>query len=461
MSTLIQNGALVLPAGLTKADLRIADGKIAEIGPNLPLGDSVPVDAAGKLIFPGFIDTHTHFEMNKGLPNETADDWVSGTKAAVVGGTTCVLDFAEPLRGCSLASALDTWHGRADGRASCHYSFHMTIKDWDPRIRAELKDMTAAGITSYKVYLAYDNLRVSDATAYEVIRAVGEEGGVLGCHCENGDLVTEGVKAQKAAGRMGPSAHPLSRPPLVEAEAIGRWLSIAELAGYPVNIVHLSTRRGLEVARAARNRGQELYIESCPQYLLLNDSKYQLPGFESAKFVLSPPLRGAEDNAALWEALSAGEVDTMGTDHCSFDYDGVKTLGRDDFSKIPNGMPGVEHRPVLMYTAGVASGRITAVDMARVLAENPARLFGMYPKLGVLAVGSDADIVIWDPAARWTFSAENQTQNVDYTPYEGIPVQGRAETVYLDGQPVVQNGRLVKENQGRFVPRGPSQFWRK
>lgn len=460
MSTLIQNGTLVLPTGLTKADLRIADGKITEIGPCLPLGDSAPVDAAGKLIFPGFIDTHTHFEMNKGLPNETADDWVTGTRAAVVGGTTCVLDFAEPLRGCSLASALDTWHGRADGRASCHYSFHMTIKDWDPRIRAELKDMTAAGITSYKVYLAYDNLRVSDAAAYEVIRAVGEEGGVLGCHCENGDLVTEGIRAQKAAGHMGPSAHPRSRPPLVEAEAIDRWLSIAELAGYPVNIVHLSTRRGLEVARAARSRGQELYIESCPQYLLLNESKYQLSGFESAKFVLSPPLRAAADNAALWEALAAGEVDTMGTDHCSFDYDGVKTLGRDDFSKIPNGMPGVEHRPVLMYTAGVAAGRITAVDMARVLAENPARLFGMYPHKGVLAVGSDADIVVWDPSARWTISVENQTQNVDYTPYEGCSVQGRAESVYLGGERVVEGGRLVRENRGGFVRRGSAQFWR-
>ena len=332
MSILIQNGTLLCPEGPVKADLRVEDGKIAQLGPALPAGDSQVLDAAGKLVFPGFIDTHTHFEMNKGLPNETADDWASGTRAAVAGGTTCVLDFAEPVKGASLASAAEEWHRRADGRSSCHYGFHMTIKDWDLRIREELPAMTAEGITSYKVYLAYDNLRVTDGVAYEVLRAVAEQGGVVGCHCENGDLVTEGIAAQKAAGHLSPAAHPLSRPAAVEAEAVGRWLAIAELAGCPVNVVHLSTRRGLELVRAARERGQKVYVETCPQYLLLNDSKYQLPGFESAKFVLSPPLRKADDQATLWEALRSGEVDTVGTDHCSFDFDGVKTLGRDGVS---------------------------------------------------------------------------------------------------------------------------------
>lgn len=461
MSILIQNGTLVLSDCLIKADLRVEGGKITGLGARLSAGDSKCIDAAGRLVFPGFIDTHTHFEMNKGLPNETADDWVTGTRAAVVGGTTCVLDFAEPQRGCSLSSALDTWHGRADGRASCNYSFHMTIKDWDQRIRDELPAMTAAGITSYKVYLAYDNLRVSDAQAFEIIRAVGGQGGILGCHCENGDMVSEGIACQKALGHLTPAAHPLSRPPVVEAEAVARWLALAELAGYPVNIVHLSTLRGLEVARTARKRGQQLYVESCPQYLLLNDSKYQLPGFESGKFVLSPPLRSEADRAALWGALEHGEIDTIGTDHCSFDFDGVKTLGEDDFSKIPNGLPGVEHRPVLMYTAGVAAGRISEPQMAKALAENPARLFGMYPQKGVLAVGSDADIVIWNPDARWTITAAEQAQNVDYTPYEGMEVRGRAETVLLNGEIVVDGGALVQERRGRFVRRGPSQFWRR
>ncbi len=460
MSILIQNGILVLPTGPIQADLRVAGGRIAELGPGLAPGASRVIDAQERLVFPGFIDTHTHFEMNKGFPNETADDWYTGTRAALAGGTTTVLDFAEPERGATLASALETWHGRADGAACCNYGFHMTVKDWSPSIRSELREMTAAGVTSYKVYLAYDNLRLSDAAAYEVVKAVGAEGGVVGCHCENGDLVTEGIRAQQAAGNLSPAAHPLSRPPAVEAEAVGRWLTIAELAGCPVNIVHLSTLRGLEAVRAARTRGQRLYVETCPQYLLLDERSYRLPGFESAKFVLSPPLRAQENCAALWDALEAGEIDTIGTDHCSFRFHGAKELGREDFSKIPNGIPGVEHRPSLMYTYGVAAGRITAVDMARLLAENPARLFGMYPQKGVLAVGSDADLVIFDPNDTGRITAETQYQNVDYTPYEGMALRGRVDTVLLGGEVAVEGSRVLLERRGRYVSRGPSGFWR-
>lgn len=460
MSILIQNGILVLPTGPIQADLRVAGGRIAELGPGLAPGASRVIDAQERLVFPGFIDTHTHFEMNKGFPNETADDWYTGTRAALAGGTTTVLDFAEPERGATLASALETWHGRADGAACCNYGFHMTVKDWSPSIRSELREMTAAGVTSYKVYLAYDNLRLSDAAAYEVVKAVGAEGGVVGCHCENGDLVTEGIRAQQAAGNLSPAAHPLSRPPAVEAEAVGRWLTIAELAGCPVNSVHLSTLRGLEAVRAARTRGQRLYVETCPQYLLLDERSYRLPGFESAKFVLSPPLRAQENCAALWDALEAGEIDTIGTDHCSFRFHGAKELGREDFSKIPNGIPGVEHRPSLMYTYGVAAGRITAVDMARLLAENPARLFGMYPQKGVLAVGSDADLVIFDPNDTGRITAETQYQNVDYTPYEGMALRGRVDTVLLGGEVAVEGGRVLLERRGRYVSRGPSGFWR-
>ena len=460
MSILIQNGILVLPTGPIQADLRVAGGRIAELGPGLAPGASRVIDAQERLVFPGFIDTHTHFEMNKGFPNETADDWYTGTRAALAGGTTTVLDFAEPERGATLASALETWHGRADGAACCNYGFHMTVKDWSPSIRSELREMTAAGVTSYKVYLAYDNLRLSDAAAYEVVKAVGAEGGVVGCHCENGDLVTEGIRAQQAAGNLSPAAHPLSRPPAVEAEAVGRWLTIAELAGCPVNIVHLSTLRGLEAVRAARTRGQRLYVETCPQYLLLDERSYRLPGFESAKFVLSPPLRAQEKCAALWDALEEGEIDTIGTDHCSFRFHGAKELGREDFSKIPNGIPGVEHRPSLMYTYGVAAGRITAVDMARLLAENPARLFGMYPQKGVLAVGSDADLVIFDPNDTGRITAETQYQNVDYTPYEGMALRGRVDTVLLGGEVAVEGGRVLLERRGRYVSRGPSGFWR-
>ncbi len=460
MSVLIQNGTLVCPEGPVKAGLRVEGEKIVEIGPDLPAGDSRVLDAAGKLVFPGFIDTHTHFEMNKGTPRETADGWASGTLAALAGGTTTVLDFAEPERGASLASALDVWHSRADGIASCHYGFHMTIKDWNPAIQRELADMDRAGVTSYKVYFAYDNLRVSDGTALEVVRAVGERGGIVGCHCENGDLVSAGIAAQKAAGNLGPAAHPLSRPGLVEAEAVNRWLTIGELAGYPVNIVHLSTRRGLELVRMARERGQAAYVETCPQYLLLDDRKYQLPGFESAKFVLSPPLRGVEDQAALWAGLEAGEIDTIGTDHCSFHFHGVKELGREDFSQIPNGIPGVEHRPVLLYTAGVAAGRLTAHQMMKLLSEQPAKLFGMYPQKGALAVGSDADIVIFDPEYTGRITAAGQHQAVDYTPYEGFETRGRVEAVLLSGEIAVEAGQVIAPGRGRFVHRGPSEFWR-
>ena len=405
-------------------------------------------------------DMHTHFEMNKGLPNETADNWATGTRAALAGGTTCVLDFAEPERGCSLQSALDEWHARADGHASCNYGFHMTIKDWDPRIRDELPRMTAQGVTSYKVYLAYDNMRVSDGVAYEVIKAVGREGGVVGCHCENGDLVDEGIAELKAAGKLSPAAHPLSRPPAVEAEAVNRWLAMAEQAGYPVNVVHLSTRRGLEAARAARARGQKVYLETCPQYLTLTEENYQLPGFERAKYVFSPPLRPRSDVDALWEALERGEIDTVGTDHCSFNFYGAKELGRDDFSKIPNGIPGVEHRPVLLYTAGVAAGRMSAHQLMQVLSEQPAKLFGMFPQKGALAVGSDADIVIFDPDSTQRITARTQYQNVDYTPYEGMQASCRVEHVFLSGVEAVQNGNVLSPPRGHYVRRGPSQFWR-
>ena len=460
MSILIQNGTLLCPDGPVRADLRVEGDKIAEIGPSLPVGESTVLDAAGKLVFPGFIDTHTHFEMNKGTIRETADNWTTGTRAALAGGTTCVLDFAEPARGCSLQSALDEWHARADGHASCHYGFHMTIKDWDSRIQAEIPAMTAQGVTSYKVYLAYANIRVSDAVAYEAIKAVAREGGVVGCHCENGDLIDQAIAELKAAGKLSPASHPLSHPAVMEAEAVTRWLALAEQAGWQVIVVHLSSRRGLEAARAARARGQKVYLESCPQYFTLTEEKYALPGFEGAKYVCAPPLRPQSDVDALWEALEGGEIDTIGTDHCSFRFQPTKMLGKDDFSAIPGGIPGTEHRPALMYTCGVSTGRITAHQMMQALAEHPAKLFGMFPQKGALAVGSDADITIFDPNLSWTISAAGQYQNVDYTPYEGMAMAGRTDTVLLSGQVAVADGKVLAEGLGRYVHRGPAQFWR-
>ena len=459
MSILIQNGTLILPQGPTAADLRVNEGKISEIGANLPVGDSKTVDAGGKLVFPGFIDTHTHFEMNKGLPTESADNWAAASRSALAGGTTTVLDFSEPLRGASLQSGLDEWHSRADGVSSCNYSFHMTIKDWDSRIAAELPAMTAQGITSYKVYMAYV-IRMTDVQIYEALQAIAKEGAVCGCHCENGPLADERIAQLLAAGRTGPDSHPVARPPEVEAEAVDRWLTIAELVGIPVNIVHLSTARSLEHVRAARARGQKVYVETCPQYLFLDESVYHLPGFESAKYIFAPPARPLGNQEALWKGIEDGAVDTIGTDHCSFDYAGAKQLGKDDFSKIPGGLPGTEDRPVLMYTAGVAGGRISANRMMELLSEQPARLFGMFPRKGTLAVGSDGDIVIFDPDKTGCIQNATRHNACDYDPYEGMATVGAVETVLLNGEVAVEGGEPVLEHKGQFVKRGPAQFWR-
>lgn len=458
MKTLIQNGEVVSGGGVCRADVLIEDGVIRAVGEGAQEPDAQVVDAEGMLVFPGFIDTHTHLDMDTQTAH-TADNFASGTAAAVSGGTTTVLDFATQNKGETLRGALSNWHTLADGKSACDYGFHMAITDWNRSIKQELPDMPKAGVTSYKLYMAYDNLRVSDAAIYEVLRAVKEQGGVVGVHCENGDLVNELIKEQLAQGNTGTAAHPLSRPDTVEEEAVNRYLAIAKVADCPVNIVHLSTQKGLEAVRRARADGQKVYVETCPQYLLLEDSVYEKPDFEGAKYVMSPPLRKKEDNAALWQAVRGGEVDTIGTDHCPFLWKD-KQLGKDDFSKIPNGAPGVDQRAQLMYTYGVCEERITVADLCRLLAENPAKLFGMYPKKGAIAVGSDADIVLWDKAYRGAITNENQQSACDFTPYDGFAVKGRAAYVFLRGRLVAREGTVLIKDAGRYVPRGACGFWR-
>ncbi len=458
MGILLKGGTVVSAAGSKLADIRIKGETIAQVGKDLAAQEDTVIDVSGKLLFPGFIDTHTHFDLDNGV-FMTADDFETGTKAAVAGGTTCVLDFATQNKGETLCEALENWHKKADGRSSCDYGFHMAITDWKPEVEKELPLMTKEGVTSYKLYMAYDNLRVSDKEIFDVLKAVKKEHGIVGMHCENGDLVNKLVAEQKAAGNMEPKAHPLSRPDTVEAEAIYRYMAIAKMADAPVNVVHLSTKRGLELIKAARKEGQKVYIETCPQYLLLQDDKYSLPDFEGAKYVMSPPLRKVQDREALWQAIGENVVDTVGTDHCSFNFFGQKDYGKDDFSKIPNGGPGVEHRPALMYHFGVDTGKITKEQMCRLLSENPARLFGMYPEKGALQVGSDADIVVWNPSVAWKITAKEQLQNVDYTPYEGISVTGRAEIVFLRGQKVAENGKIVAEKKGNYVHRTACEYF--
>jgi len=456
MDLLIKGGTIVTAEKSTGMDIRIEGDKITELGCNLPVKGEKVIDATGKLIFPGFIDTHTHFDLDAG-DFFTADDFESGTKAALVGGTTMVLDFATQNKGETLKEALLNWHKKAEGNSSCHYGFHMSISDWNEITKRELKEMTAAGVTSYKLYMAYDNLKVHAGIMYEILKAVKEEGGIIGVHCENGDLVNTLIREQKALGHLSPKWHPISRPAEVEAEAVNQLLTVAKLAEAPVNIVHLSTKKGYQVVEAARATGQQVFVETCPQYLLMEDSRYELDGFESAKYVLSPPLRKKEDIECLWKAWKDDKIDTIGTDHCSFHYKGQKDRGIHDFSKIPNGIPGVEHRPALLYTYGVTEQKITAEQFCAALSTNPAKLFGMYPQKGAIEVGSDADLVIWDPEYRGIITAGEQLQKADYTPYEGFAVTGRADKVLLQGKVAADQGKVTIEKAGRYVHRGPCQ----
>ena len=451
--TIIQHGTLVLPDGLMQGDIAFENGVITRIAPAIEAGAGDAVcEAAGCLVFPGFIDAHTHLDMDSGT-TVTADDFASGSRAAACGGTTTLVDFATQERGGTLRDALDAWHRKAEGKCACNYAFHMAVTDWNEQTRAELPQMFERGVTSFKAYYAYDNLRLDDAQMYDLLSALRPFGGVLGVHCENGTLVNRLQREQLEKGVTGPAGHPASRPPVVEAEAIRRLCAVAKLADSPVHIVHLSSAEGLEEVRRARAAGQKVWVETCPQYLLLDESRYHLEGFEGAKYVMSPPLRSPADREALRAAVLGGEIDTISTDHCSYRFSDQKALGRDDFTKIPNGAPGIEHRPALIYTSFVASGLMTAAQMSRLLSENPAKLFGMWPRKGQLAQGADADITVWDPQARWVIRAEAQHQNVDYTPYEGFEAAGRARAVYVGGQLAAKDGEPSGASAGRYVKR--------
>lgn len=452
MSLLIKGGIIAQHNDYTPTDLLIDDGLIKQIG-QIDTATEV-IDARGMILFPGFIDAHTHLDMDTGSVH-TADDFYFGSRAALSQGTTTLIDFATQEKGETLTEALTNWHQKADGKCACHYGFHMAITDWNAKVNKEMKTMKEAGITSFKLYMAYDNLRLRDDEIYEVLKSAKALGAIVGVHCENGDLVNRGIKEQLEGGCILPNAHPLSRPALAEAEAIGRFLDIAYLVDVPVHIVHLSTLAGLERIRQARARGQKVFVETCPQYLLLDESAYIMPNFESAKYVLSPPLRTKKDQEALWEGLKAGEIQTISTDHCAFNFETHKKKGLHNFSQIPNGVPGIEHRPQLIYTYGVTKGKLSLCEMAQLLSTNAAKLFGLYPKKGTLAVGSDADLVIWNPAYKGCLSAATQMQNVDYTPYEGFEVKGRAEHVYMSGKPVIVAGRIVNEPNGHYVHRKP------
>ena len=468
MTTLIANGTIVTDKESYKAHLIIDGEKISKIikfseeeelsSLKSKYNCEDAIDAKGKYIFPGFIDTHTHFDMFTGSA-QTADDFYSGTKAALVGGTTTIMNFASHHKGETLEHALDDFFRKADGKSSCDYAFHLELAEWNDKIKAEIDDMFARGVTSFKMYMAYPAIKVSDGELYNALKYIHSKGGIIGVHCENGDLADALAAELLENGKVLPSSHPLARNSVVEAEAISRLLRIAKMADVPVNIVHLSSKEGLEEIRNARKNGTKCFVESCPQYFTLDDSRFSDPaddGKAGAKYILAPPLRKQEDINKLWEALGGDEIQTIGTDHCSFTYKGLKDQFMDNFTKIPGGIPGAEHRVEIMYTKGVCEGKITLNQMVKYLSTNPAKLFGMYPQKGAIELGSEADIVIWDKSYVGKISAENQLHNVDYTPYEGMEIKGRPSDVYLHGQHVVSCAKVVKELEGRFVKRGKS-----
>ena len=455
MKRLLKGGRVVSVSGVVEADVLLDDEKIEKVGKNIDESGVEIIDVGGKLLFPGFIDAHTHFDLHV-AGTVTADDFRTGTRAALRGGTTTIVDFGTQYAGETLMEGLKNWHEKADGKCSCDYGFHMSISDWNHDVSREIDKMTEEGITSYKLYMTYD-IQVDDKCLYEILKRLKDVKGIAGVHCENSGVIAALQEEAVNAGRMGVESHPATRPPEAEAEAVARLLRIAEIAEAPVMVVHLTNREALDEIRAARKRGQEVYAETCPQYLLMDDSLYHLPGFEGAKYVIAPPLRKKEDTEALWKALADGEIQTVSTDHCSFTTE-QKRLGKTDFRKIPGGMPGVETRGILMYSEGVRKGRITLSDMCRLLCENPAKLYGMYPRKGVIAPGSDADIVVLNPDESDIITAADQIQNVDYAPFEGLKVNGRIETVFLRGMKVVENHQVVRELAGTYIARAPYDF---
>lgn len=446
----LRGGRVVSPEGIEARDVYMAGGKIVAAG----AADEV-VDVRGKLLFPGFIDSHTHLDMPS-AGTVTADDFASGTTAALCGGTTAILDFATQERGGTLADALALWHSRADGRCATDYGFHMAVTDWNEATRREMADMLAQGVSSFKAYMAYDNLRLSDDALRELLHEAARLGCFVGVHCELGDEVNRRVAEALAAGHTAPKYHPLSRPNAVEADAVTRLLQLASEADAPCWVVHLSTHEGLAAIEAARDKGQRVLVETCPQYLTLTDEVYERPGFEGAKFVCSPPIRKAADADALWQAAADGEINIISTDHCSFNFKCQKELGLHNFSKIPNGLPGLEQRPALIWTYGVTADRITAPQMCAMLSTSPAKAFGLWGQKGALEPGFDADVVVWDPDWRGTLHAADQQTRCDYSPWEGFALTGRAAAVYLHGEKVAENGQPLQTGKGRYLTRRPS-----
>ncbi len=454
MRTLIKNGRIVTAVDDYHADVLIVEGKIAQIGRGLSDRQAEVIDANGRMVIPGGIDPHTHLENFSGRTT-TSDDFLTGSRAAAVGGTTTLIDFARQSKGESLMQAYSTWQAKARHRTCIDYGFHLIVVDMDEARLAEVPTIIAAGVTSVKMYMAYrGRLMVDDGTIFRTMQAFKQYGGLVALHAENGDVIDVLVQQALAAGQTAPKYHAVTRPPLTEAEAVFRAICLAELAACPVYFVHLSSRQALEQVQRARDRGLPVFAETCPHYLLLDEALYDQPDFAGAKYVLTPPLRTAEHREALWTGVRTGDIAVIATDHCPYCFADQKVLGKDDFSKIPNGGPGIENRLSLIYHAGVHGGHIDDQTFVSLVATQPAKLFGLFPRKGTLAVGSDGDVVIFDPQGTFEISAATHLMNVDYNMYEGMQGRGTVDEVLLRGKPIVRERKYVGQpGDGQYLPR--------
>jgi len=455
MSLLIKNGTVVTSDKISIADLYVEDDTITAIGESLTKQSQITIDASGKFVIPGGIDVHTHLEAPVG-GTTSSDDFETGTRAAAFGGTTCIVDFATQSKGQSLLDAYRIWRQKA-AKATLDYGLHMIVVDVAGSRMEELDGLVGEGVTSFKLFMAYPGvLLVDDATILQVMLRARNKGALVAVHAENGGAIEYLVQKARAEGRTAPIEHALTRPATTEAEAVHRVIELAQKADVPLYIVHVTSAGALKEIARARQKGIVVFGETCPQYLFLTKEELRRPDFEGAKFVLTPPLREHVDQEALWKGLQEGILQVVSTDHCPFFFETQKRAGLNDFTKIPNGGPSIEHRLQLLYHFGVNQGRFSVRRWVELVAANPAKLFGLYPKKGVLQVGSDADIVIWNPNQKYTISAASHHMNVDYSMYEGIAVQGNAETVISRGEIVVNHNTWSgNAGRGRYIRRTP------
>jgi dihydropyrimidinase len=473
MRTLVAGGRLIAAEGEQLADLWIEDGRVAAIGSAPGWAAERTIDASGRYVLPGCVDVHTHMDLavvgNVGEAaggedrlgaESTADDFASGTRAAAFGGTTTIVDFAEQAPGQTLREGVAAWHRKLERAAApIDVGFHLIVRDLGERPRDEMAALVADGVTSFKLFMAYKgDLMVDDATLWRAMELAAELDATVMVHAENGDAIHAMVERARAEGKTEPRFHAATRPCGTEVEAVGRAIEMAALAGCPLYIVHVSCARSVELIEAARRRGEAVYAETCTHYLLTDEADLERPGFEGAKFVFTPPPRSAADRERLWLALRSDALSAVSSDHSPANFEARQRLGRDDFAQIPNGTGGVEERLMLVHHHGVGAGRISLSRMVELLATNPAKLLGLFPRKGMLAVGSDADLVVFDPERETTLSATALHSRADHTIYEGETVCGAPESVMVRGELVVERGELVApEGWGEFVPRQPAR----